>query len=72
MASSSYEIFAYIGGLLYLNLYVWIMFPSIFIFLQNFFGGKSKVEDNRDDFCSLLTMVAPIGFIYIYMELIIT
>ena len=44
--ASFYEIFAYIGGLLYLNLYVWIMFPSIFIFLQNFFGGKSKVEDN--------------------------
>ena len=64
--ASFYEFFAYIGGLLYLNLYVWIMFPSIFIFLQNFFGGKSKVEDNRDDFCSLLTMVAPIGFIYIY------
>ena len=66
MMPSSYEIFAYIGGLLYLNLYVWILFPGIFIFLQKFFGGNSKVDDNLDDFRSLLTMVAPIGFIYIF------
>ena len=65
-AFTLYEIFAIVGGTIYLTLYGSVIDPQNFVFLQSFFGGKSVVEENVAGFRSLLTMVAPIGFMYIF------
>ena len=66
MAATLYESIAYIGGFLYLQLYLWIIFPQIFETLAGVFGGMEPLEGERlSGYRSLLTMVAPIGFIYI-------
>ena len=66
---NNYYLFAYIGAVLYLSVYSWIAYPQIFILLQGLFGGKSEILDSPQHhaaFNSLLTVVAPIGFIYIF------
>lgn len=68
--AGTYKFFAYAGGLLYLQLYIWVIFPQIFVFLQNMvMPGDSLILENSfhtNSFRSLLMVVAPIGFIYIY------
>lgn len=66
MSFSSYEWFAIIGGSIYLFLYVVILYPEIFVFLQSFLGGRLDGPQHDDEIRSLLTMVAPMGFIYIF------
>jgi len=61
-----YEKFAIGAGTIYISLYAAVAYPKLFVFLQSFFGGNSLVEQNSCGFRSLLTMVAPIGFIYIF------
>jgi len=61
-----YEAIAIIGGSIYLSLYAAVIYPPIFEFLQSFAGGDSKIQENVNEFRSLLTMVAPIGYIYIF------
>ena len=69
MGEALYYNFAYLGGIIYLQLYLWIIFPQIFITFQGFFGGDSQIlqsPEHEAAYRSLLTNVAPIGFIYIF------
>ena len=69
MGEALYYNFAYLGGIIYLQLYLWIIFPQIFRTFQGFFGGDSQIlqsPEHEAAYRSLLTNVAPIGFIYIF------
>lgn len=64
-----YNIFAFVGGAAYLQLYLWIMNPKIMIFVANsLFEGDltAFTEDQMRGYRTLLTMVCPIGYMYIY------
>ena len=68
MTATLYEKFAFIGGAIYLQLYIWIVYPVIFETLSGLFGTRIPTLEGEElaGYRSLLTMVAPIGFIYIY------
>jgi len=61
-----YETIAIISGLTYLSRYAAVIYPEIFIVLQSFAGGDSKIKENINEFRSLFTIVAPIGFVHLF------